>query len=92
MLGNQKVAKFFNPWDISFSTPISCRSWHTFCNIICETKNTRVMTQKEKFSLLTAEDLKKINDTIYDLSGGSVWVKMNSRFWEDVLNALLKEK
>lgn len=50
------------------------------------------MTQKEKFSLLTAEDLKKIDDTIYDLSGGSVWAKMNSRFWEDVLNALLKEK
>lgn len=50
------------------------------------------MTQKEKFSLLTVEDLKKIDDTIYDFSGGSVWAKMNSQFWKDVLKALQEGK
>jgi hypothetical protein len=50
------------------------------------------MTQKEKFSLLTVEDLKKIDDTIYDLSDGGVWIKMNSQFWRDVLKALQEGK
>lgn len=50
------------------------------------------MTQEEKFSLLTVEDLKKIDDTIYDLSGGSVWAKMNSQFWKGVLKSLQEGK
>lgn len=46
------------------------------------------MTQKEKFSLLTIEDLKKIDDAIYHFSHGGVWAKLNSQFWEDVLKFL----
>ena len=50
------------------------------------------MTQKEKFSLLTVEDLKKIDDVIYDLSDGGVWAKLNSQFWKDVLKTLQEGK
>ena len=50
------------------------------------------MTQEERFSLLTVEDLRKINDIIHTLSGGSVWAKMNSQFWKDVLKALQEGK
>lgn len=46
------------------------------------------MTQKEKFSLLTVEDLKTIDDAIYEFSDGGVWAKMNNQFWKDVLKFL----
>ena len=57
-----------------------------FISYIC--KKDEIMTNKEKYSLLTVEDLKKIDDVIYTVSGGSVWAKMNSQFWRDALKKL----
>ena len=46
------------------------------------------MTRKEKFQLLTVEDLEEIDETIYRISDGHFWAKCSSAFWRDVLEEL----
>lgn len=46
------------------------------------------MTQKEKFNLLTVDDIRKIDDVIGRVSGGHSWAKCSSDFWMDVLKKL----
>lgn len=50
------------------------------------------MTRKEKFQLLTVDDLKEIDDIIYRISDGHFWAKCSSDFWRDVLKELQKDK
>ncbi len=48
------------------------------------------MTQREKFELLTEEDIKTIQETIDRLSNGSFWVRNSDGFEKMVLDELRK--
>ena len=59
---------------------------------MAKTEVLQRLSRKEIFQLLTVDDLREIDDTIYRISGGHTWAKCSTAFWRDVLEELQKDK